>query len=168
MKQQVAISAAVSALIGNVAAINISHDSDVWGPNGEHYKNKDARYDLSLIGIDITKEAAKGTKTCSPGEWAVVHYTATLPDGRLVGDSRQEPTGEPKRFIVGTSEVFKCWDLAIQKLHEGDTATLKCPSYLSWGAAFTQAPLGGEPIPLNTDVNFVLEVEKCDRNPAWT
>ena len=137
MKQQIALSAAVLALIENASAVSINHGPDVWGPNGDNYKNKDARYDLSLIGIDITKEAKKGTELCAPGEWATVNYTATLPDGRLVGDSKQEPTGLPKRFIIGASETFKCWDLGIQKLHKGDTATLKCPSYLSWGAAFT-------------------------------
>lgn len=160
-------SAAVLALIGNISAIKIADSPDVWGPNGENYKNKDARYDVALIGINKTKENKSG-RICSPGEWATVHYTATLPDGRLVGDSRQEPTGLPKRFIVGASEVFKCWDLGIQKLRSGEEATLACPSYLAWGGAFTQAPLGGEPIPLNTAVNFKLEVESCDRTPAWT
>lgn len=51
MKQ---ISAAVLALIGNISAINIKQEPDVWGPNGERYHNKDARYDLSLIGMDVT------------------------------------------------------------------------------------------------------------------
>jgi len=68
---------------------------------------------LSLIGIDITTKAAPGTQMCKPGEWATVHYKATLPDGRVVGNSKEEPTGLPKRFIVGASEVFKCWDLGI-------------------------------------------------------
>jgi hypothetical protein len=35
-------------------------------------------------------------------------------DGRVITDSRSEAGGVPKTFNVGNSEVFKCWDLAIQ------------------------------------------------------
>jgi hypothetical protein len=53
MKYQ--ISAAVAALISNTSAVKIQAGPDVWGPNGENYNNNDARYDVSLIGINITK-----------------------------------------------------------------------------------------------------------------
>lgn len=118
------MSAAVVALISNTSAVKIEASPDVWGPNGSNYNNNDARYDVGLIGIDVTTQAKAGTPTCAPGDWATVHYKASLDNGLVVANSREEPTGLPRDFILGASEVFKCWDLAVQKLHEGDSATL--------------------------------------------
>jgi len=73
-------------------------------------------------------------------------------DGRVVTDSRAEPGGLPKTFALGAHEVFSCWDLAIPKLKQGAKARLTCPSYYAWGTAYTWAPIGGEPIPLGSDV----------------
>jgi hypothetical protein len=87
-------------------------------------------------------------------------------DGRVVTDSRAEPGGLAKTFNVGNSEVFRCWDLAIQQLHSGDNVTLKCPANLAWGQAYTWAPVGGEPIPLGSDIYFDLEIEDCNIHPT--
>ena len=161
------MSAAVAALISNTNAVKIQAGPDVWGPNGEGYSNTDARYDASLIGINITKAAKAGAHQCQPGDWVTAHWTATLDDNRVVANSREQDIGLPKKFILGNSEVFKCWDLGVQKLSEGAEATLSCPSYLAWGGAFTQAPLGGNPIPLHSNIRFGLEIESCTRNPTW-
>jgi len=56
-------------------------------------------------------------------------------------------------------------------LKKGAKARLTCPAHYAWGNAFTQSPLGGEPIPLNSDVYFDVSVEDCNRIPdslAWT
>mgnify|MGYP006907056531 CR=1 FL=1 len=76
IKMKYQMSAAVAALISNTNAVKIQADPDVWGPNGANYNNSDARYDVSLIGIDITKQAAAGTPTCQPGDWVTAHWTA--------------------------------------------------------------------------------------------
>ena len=73
--------------------------------------------------------------------------------------------GYPKEFSVGASQVFKCWDLVLPQLHQGDRATLDCPSYYAWGDAYTQSPLGGEPIPLKSDIDFEIEVVQCAHVP---
>jgi hypothetical protein len=163
------ISLAVAALISSSSAITqkSSRGADVFGPNGSNYSNDNASYDLSRIGIDITTKG-RSSDSCKPGMWTTVHWVATLPDGRVVSDSRAEPGGLPKTFALGASEVFKCWDVAVPQLHEGDHATLHCPSFYAWGGAYTQAPLGGEPIPLNTDVNFDIEVVSCNHTPTFT
>ena len=88
-----------------------------------------------------------------------------LKDGRVVTDSHSEGMGYPKEFSIGASEVFKCWDLVLPQLTEGTKATLDCPSYYVWGDAYTQAPLGGEPIPLGSDVDFEIEVMQCNKQP---
>lgn len=159
-----AISAAVAALIGGAEAIKSRAAPDVFGPNGENYKNNSPDYDMSRIGIDITKQG--GDKHCNVGDWTTVHYVAKLKDGRVVSDTRAEPGNLPKVFALGAHETFKCLDNAIPQLHQGDKANLSCPSFQVWGDAYTQAPLGGEPIPLGSDIDFELEVVECNRTPT--
>jgi hypothetical protein len=139
---------------------------DVYGPNGAGYSNTDASYDLSRIGIDITQPGTG--KDCKVGDWTTIHWTGTLKDGRVITDSRAELGGLPKTFVLGAHEVFSCWDLAIPKLKQGAKARLNCPSYYAYGNAYTWAPVGGEPIPLNSDVDFDVEVVECNRTPDFT
>merc|ERR1712032_1477530 len=163
---KLAYSAAIAALMNSAAAIKSKVDPDVYGPNGENYKHDTASYDLSRIGIDIT-EPGTGPK-CKPGDWVTVHWVGTLKDGRVITDSHQEPGGGPKTFSLGAREVFHCWDLALTQLHQGAKAHLDCPSYFVYGGAFTWAPIGGEPIPLHSDVDFDIEVVECNRVPEFT
>lgn len=159
-----ALSAAVAALIGNVSAIKNRGSPDVYGNNGQNYENTSADYDMSRIGIDITKLG--GNTHCRAGDWTTVHYQARLKDGRLVSDTRAEPGGLPKTFALGAHETFKCLDNAITQLHQGDHAHLDCPSFQVWGNAYTQAPLGGEPIPLGSDIDFEIDIVECNRTPS--
>jgi len=101
---------------------------------------------MADIGIDILTKGS-GDK-CSAGDWTSIHYVGSLKDGRVVTDSRGEGDGQPRLFSLGKAEVFKCWDLAVTQLHKGDKAHVSCPAHYVWGDAYTQAPLGGEPIPL--------------------
>jgi hypothetical protein len=159
-----AISAAVAALIGSTSAIAIRAAPDVYGPNGENYKNDSADYEMSRIGINITKKG--DDKHCRVGDWTTVHYVAKLKDGRIVSDTRAEPGNMPVTFALGAHETFRCFDNAITQLHNGDKAELSCPSFQAWGDAYTQAPLGGEPIPLGSDIDFEIEVVECNRTPT--
>lgn len=140
-----------------------TEEPDVYGPNGDNFKNINAQYDTSRIGIDIL-EKGKGDK-CAEGQWATVHWTGYLKDGREITSSKVENGGRPKTFSVGSREVFYCWDLAVPQLTEGTKAKLSCPSYYVYGGAFTWAPIGGEPIPLHSDVDFDFEVVECNRVP---
>lgn len=49
-------------------------------------------------------------------------------------------TGKPYSFLVGSGSVIKAWDLAVQKLHEGDKAMLIIPSSLGYGAEGLRRP----------------------------
>ena len=128
---------AIAALVASTQSIKVSGYAapDVYGPNGDGYKNDKANYDLSRIGINISK--AGSGENCKLNDWAIVSYKGYLKDGRLVTDSSQEQDGRPKTFTVGKSEVFKCWDLALTQLRKGDVAKISCPSYFAWGGAFT-------------------------------
>jgi len=156
----------LAALLGCTQAVQMTqrHDGDVFGPNGEGYTNFNANYDLSRIGIDIEK-AGEGDK-CKTGDWATVHYTASLEDGTEVSDTRAEAGGRPLHFTLGDHQAFKCFDVAIPQLKQGAKDTLHCPSFYAWGSAHTQSPLGGEPIPANSDIDFEIEVVECNREPT--
>lgn len=155
------ITLAVALLLGYTSALRA--DPDVFGPNGANYANDSPSQDLARIGIDI-KTPGSGER-CKPGDWATVHWSAYLMDNRMVSDSKSEGQGLPKTFSVGNAEVFKCWDLAVPQLTQGTKARVTCPAHYAWGNAYTQSPLGGEPIPLNSDVYFDLEVVECNRTP---
>ena len=159
---------AIAALLGAASAVTqkSAGSPDVYGSNGSGYSNTDASYDVSRIGINVTT-AGKGP-TCRPGDWTTIHWVGTLRDGRVITDSRAEPGGLPKTFALGAHEVFKCWDLAVPKLQQGSKARLSCPSYFAYGNARTWPPVGGEPIPLNSDVDFDVEVVECNRTPDFT
>jgi FKBP-type peptidyl-prolyl cis-trans isomerase len=153
-------------MISTSSAIQNKGSPDVFGANGRDYLNTDPRVDLARIGISFS-EKGKG-KHCKLGDWTTVHWVGYLKDGREVTNSRSEGLGYPKTFSLGTNDVFKCWELAIPKLKQGSKARVSCPYDLAWGNAFTWAPLGGEPIPLHSDVDFDLEVVECNRTPVWT
>lgn len=89
-----------------------------------------------------------------------------MKDGRLVTDSSMEGDNRPKTFALGNSDVFKCWELALPNLRKGAKARVSCPGDLTYGGAHTWAPVGGEPIPLHSDIDFDLEVVDCNRTPT--
>jgi len=157
------ISGAILAFISSSQSITLRRDADVYGPNGDGYENDSATYDLSRIGVDITKKG-KGKK-CTEGDWTTVSWKGYLKDGRLVTDSTQEADGRSKTFALGNSDVFKCWELALPSLRKGAKARLSCPADLTWGGAYTQSPMGGEPIPEHSDIDFDIVVEDCNRTP---
>ena len=110
-------------LLGSTQSSKIQSQPDVYGPNGKGYTNTSGDQNLAKIGIDINWTKAKDSDPkCMEGQWAQIHYVGTLPNGRVVADSKSEPGGLPKTFTVGKSEVLRCWDYAVQALHAGDKA----------------------------------------------
>jgi len=161
--KNIAISSVALALFSSVSAVQMTAGPDVYGANGSEYSNTDARFDLSQIGIDIYQHGS-GDK-CSNGDWTTVHWRGALKDGRVVTDSHDEGDGRPKVFALGASEVFKCWDLALLQLKQGDRAKVHCPYYLAYGNAYTWPGVGGEPIPLHSDIDFDIDVVECNKVP---
>jgi FKBP-type peptidyl-prolyl cis-trans isomerase 2 len=102
---------------------------------------------------------------CKPGDWTTIKYKGQLKDGREITNTDIERNGQPLTIALGNRESFHCFDLAIPQLTQGTKVKLACPSYYAYGTAFTWAPVGGEPIPLGSDVDFELEVVECNRTP---
>jgi len=120
---------------------------------------------MSRIGINFDKKGSG--PQCTTGDWITVHWVGRLKDGRVVTDSKMEGDQRPKTFTLGDHQVFKCWDLALTQFHQGDIATLDCPSFYAYGDTFTWPPVGGEPIPLHSDIDFEIEVLECGRTPEF-
>ena len=150
-----------STILGALAvtqAVRIA--PDVFGPNGDNYKNDDTAQDMAKIKIDIS--APGSGSNCKDTDEATIHYSAYTTDGRIFSDSKQE--GGNHVFAVGTGNTWKCLDLAMTQLKPGAKAHLECASNLVYGSFRAKAPLGGEDIPENSDVNFDVEVVTCKDN----
>ena len=146
--------------ISCASAIKIA--PDVFGPNGENYKNMSADQDMAKIKIDILTEGS-GEK-CIDGQWAKIAYQGYLTNGIQIMDS-DSVNGSDLIFSVGTDQTFKCLDMAITQLKAGSKAHIECPTNLVYGGASVQAPLGGAWIPKYSDMDFDVEVKFCNHAP---
>lgn len=139
---------------------------DVFGPNGQDYQNDSANQDLGRIGIDLY---SKGDgKKCSTGDWVTLSYQAYLKDGRQVESTADQGDGRDLVVSLGASETFKCFELALGQLKQGDKAKIRCPYDLAYGNAYTWPGVGGEPIPLHSDIDFDVQVHECAKVPERT
>lgn len=164
--KNIAISSAVAALISSSSAIKVTAGPDVFGPNGTNYQNGSATYDLSRIGIDITTQGTG--HQCAIGDWTTFSYQAYLKDGRMVADTTDQNDGRDTVISLGASETFKCFELALPQLKQGDAAKIHCPYDLAYGNAFTWPDVGGEPVPLHSDIDFDIIVKECNKVPERT
>ncbi len=76
-------------------------------------------------------------KTITPGHGPTpkatdkvsVHYTGTLPDGKVFDSSVQR--GQPAEFQL--NQVIPCWTEGVQRMKVGEKARLVCPPELAYG-----------------------------------
>ena len=85
-----------------------------------------------------------------PGQVVVVHYTGTLPDGKVFDSSRER--NAPFAFTLGRQQVIAGWDEGFALLHVGDQATFIIPPELAYG----DRQRG--PIPPNSTLRFEVEL----------
>ena len=87
----------------------------------------------------------------SKGDEVHVHYTGTLLDGKKFDSSYDRK--EPLPFNLGTGQVIKCWDEAVERLSLGEKISVVCPSDTAYGARDA-----GGIIPPNADLIFEMEL----------
>lgn len=143
-------------------AVKIVIAPDVFGPNGKGYQNDSADQDMANIGIDIIK-TDKSAKKCEIGKLVKAKYRGYTAEGQVVTDTAQEDfINESRTFPLGADNLWKCFDLAIPQLSQGDRVKLSCPSYLAFGQKDQTSPLTGETIPGGTDITFDLDILGCN------
>ena len=102
----------------------------------------------------VVKEIyAKGESGAIPaqGDEVVAHYTGTLEDGTQFDSSRDR--GTPFKFVVGTGQVIKGWDIGFASMEKGEKAILKIKSEYGYG------PSGSPPkIPGGATLHFDVEL----------
>jgi FKBP-type peptidyl-prolyl cis-trans isomerase len=145
---------ALAMLFASASAIKVE-DDHYKSPEG--WVNSDPRVDTDRMTITVTKPGSG--KTCAVGDWVTFHYKAYLKtSGRKVADTHQTGQGLPLTIALGQGQTFRCFEVGFTKLTEGTTAVLNCPYDMAWGNAFTWPAIGGEPIPLHSDIDFVAEI----------
>ncbi|NLY65438.1 MAG: FKBP-type peptidyl-prolyl cis-trans isomerase [Alcaligenaceae bacterium] len=110
--------------------------------------------------VDTLSNGVKVEHT-KPGEGAspkatdtvLVHYRGTLLDGTEFDSSfkRNKPISFP------LNRVIPCWTEGLQKMKEGGSAVLFCPSRTAYGERGA-----GNAIPPNSDLKFEVELIKVN------
>jgi FKBP-type peptidyl-prolyl cis-trans isomerase FkpA len=105
--------------------------------------------DMLVSGVKIVHTVVGTGATPVPTDRVKVHYRGTLPSGIEFDNSYTE--GEPVVFPL--NKVIRCWTQGLQKMKVGGKATISCPAVTAYGAKG-----GGDVIPPNTDLTFVVEL----------
>lgn len=103
------------------------------------------------VRVEHTKLGAGASP--KPSDTVKVHYRGTLLDGTEFDSSykRNEPISFP------LSRVIPCWTEGLQKMKEGGSAVLFCPSRSAYGERGA-----GNVIPPNSDLKFEVELLKVN------
>ena len=86
----------------------------------------------------------------------------------MIEDSRSHEQGKPKIFRLGHYEVSKCWDISLQQIRQGESATVTCPGELAQGGnidQYTQDAQGSNWTPTYADLRYEFDVIECGVNP---
>ncbi len=105
-------------------------------------------------GIYYTISKPGSGPKIKPGQTVTIDYTGHLLSGAMF-DSNTDPRFQhmdPLVFRVGTGRVIKGWEVGLQLLSNGSTATLYIPSGMAYGAA------GRGKIPPNSILVFDIAV----------
>jgi len=100
----------------------------------------------------IITEGAKGQQP-GPGNEVFVHYTGTLPNGRVFDSSKTAPNSPPFKFLLGLGQVIQGWDEGVRTMNKGEKAQLVISADAAYGKD------GSPPrIPPNTPLVFEIEL----------
>lgn len=84
------------------------------------------------------------------GQEVTVNYTGRLEDGSIFDKSSDR--GEPLKFVIGTGQVIKGWDIGIMSMQLGEKAELIIKPEYGYGKI-------GAPPKIPGDATLVFEVE---------
>jgi hypothetical protein len=110
-------------------------------------------------GIWMRTLVSGDTSLVREGREVAIHYQGRTLDGKIVDDSRR--SGGLLRFVKGNEhQVLEGIDLALDRMHRGETAEVIIPSWLAFGSGGSG---GGIVAPYSTLV-YVVEVKELAKN----
>ena len=86
----------------------------------------------------------------TPGQFAQVHFTGSLPNGRVFEDTRKRR--KPFEFMVGAGHAIVGWDLGLPLMTVGSRYRFFVPWQIGYGAQGTNT------VPPKTDLTFDIEL----------
>ena len=104
-------------------------------------------------GLLFVRRVAGTGETARIGQEAVVHSEGRLLDGRRYDSSYVK--GAPITIQVGTGQVIRGWDEALQHMRKGEKRTLIIPHWLAYG-------VNGRPPLIPPRATLVFDVELLD------
>ncbi len=104
-------------------------------------------------GLKYSDEVVGNGATPQKGQTVSVHYTGTLANGTKFDSSYDHPGQPPLEFQLGTPNIIKGWNEAIETMKVGGKRKLTIPPALAYGQ-------NGKPptIPPNATLTFDVEL----------
>ena len=119
--------------------------------SGQNSAQSDSAQELKIE----TLKPGTGTATATSGKKISVHYTGTLPDGKVFDSS--EARKAPFTFTLGQGQVIPGWDKGIEGMNIGERRRLTVPPSLSYGEKGV-----ANMIPPNATLTFEVELLTID------
>lgn len=131
-----------------IAATKVASEAEKLMPT-----ESDAEYTITPTGLKY-KDVEVGTGD-SPNarELVSVHYTGTLPNGKVFDSSLKR--GEPFTFPIGAGRVIKGWDEGVATMKVGGKRQLVIPAELAYGSR-------GVPGVIPPNATLIFDVELLD------
>ena len=126
-----------------------------------YLKEKNLQAEKEPEGYYIFIQVPGKGREIKAGDRVSINFSGHFLNGAIFDSN--EKSGKPYSFVAGTGEVIKGWDLAIQKLREGDKAMLIIPSSLAYGGDGLKRPNSlSYVIPPFSTLIFDIEVLKSE------
>jgi FKBP-type peptidyl-prolyl cis-trans isomerase len=103
-------------------------------------------------GLKYTDEVVGSGATPQKGQTVSVHYTGTLVNGQKFDSSYDHPGQKPLEFPLGTPNIIKGWNEAIETMKVGGKRKLTIPPALAYGSS-------GKPPTIPPNATLIFEVE---------
>jgi FKBP-type peptidyl-prolyl cis-trans isomerase len=143
--------ALVAIAVVSIAALSActKKSAETTSATTETSATTDATKAESDLKIENVKEGT-GAEAVN-GKQVSVHYTGTLTDGKKFDSSVDR--GQPFKFVLGTGQVIRGWDLGVAGMKVGGKRKLTIPPQLGYG----ERGAGGV-IPPNATLLFEVEL----------
>lgn len=107
-----------------------------------------------LDGIELERVfPGDGQRFPRKGQFAMVHYVASLDNGTVFESSRKR--GRPFDFLVGGGHVIPAWDKAVRLMSRGERINLRVQPHMAYGET-------GRPPVIPPDAILRFEIELID------